>query len=512
MKNSDREFEEEWRKAFEQASDAPEEGSWEKINARLDHDELLHYKRKVGFYKLAVAASVLVLLAASLLLAAQQWLLVTPERQIVGSETTMPETFTTDPIVKSEEQGSAATYGRQAADVLDDAEGNLIPGTAGDQSSTARTGVAKSSDELIDDNDNALIAASTDGGEDKVEKEIDDTNISDSELLALENQVPHGEKYTEALNITSDEEENDTFAPGLSSGSVVLRKLQTKPDMPLLIDMNEGVPETEVYLIPMNRPSRKKDNVKLDDKFFAGLSFGSGRFNPNMQQGAMPIASSYTNFVGMAANNQRQQLQYAITNETETRAAAAYTYGANFGMRLGKRWLVQSGIMYASVNSTESSSTVLTSAGGGQYPTHFSTLNDINMQNASLQYSPGSDFRNNYEFASIPLKAGYYVLDGRMKVLLSAGVSSDMLLSNELSSDNAGLQTFTRSGENSPYNQFLLNGLTSGEIQYILGENYVLSLEPAFRIALSEFTKSEFAYTSRPQLWTVGAGIKYIFR
>src|SRR5690606_21799060 len=131
----------------------------------------------------------------------------------------------------------------------------------------------------------------------------------------------------------------------------------------------------------------------------------------------------------------------------------------------------------------------------------------LNFSNAS--FTQEYDLLNSFEFATIPVKAGYLLVDRKVGLMLTAGVGADIFLSNTLSENNDRLDDVRMtSGSESPFGDVNFNGLVGAELFYKISRQYHLTLEPNYSIALSPITKSQSDFRSHQQTLGISAGLK----
>ena len=120
---------------------------------------------------------------------------------------------------------------------------------------------------------------------------------------------------------------------------------------------------------------------------------------------------------------------------------------------------------------------------------------------------------NNFEFASVPVRVGYIVLDRKFNMIVNGGISSDFYLNNNVSAQGNILSAFDSGTESeTPFHKVHFNGLLGTEFGYVVAGHYHLTLEPSYRVALSSLTKDNFPLSSRPSSFYVTFGLNYRFR
>ena len=96
--------------------------------------------------------------------------------------------------------------------------------------------------------------------------------------------------------------------------------------------------------------------------------------------------------------------------------------------------------------------------------------------------------------------------------MVSAGISSDLFLRNEVSSESGSLETVTvKPGKDGPFRSVYFNGISSVTVFYKLANNYLISLEPSYSQAFTDFNKDDAGFASRPRNYGLAFGFIYQF-
>src|SRR5690606_18283707 len=129
-----------------------------------------------------------------------------------------------------------------------------------------------------------------------------------------------------------------------------------------------------------------------------------------------------------------------------------------------------------------------------------------------IVYSAPYNVNNSMRYLSIPLQAGYLLVDKTIGVQLNAGVATDLFLQNTVSGegDQVADATMPR-GSDSPYRSVNLSGLFGTEVSYRVGPHYRVSLNPGIRYPFNTIYKSELGVQSSPLTFDVGLRFRYIF-
>jgi hypothetical protein len=189
-------------------------------------------------------------------------------------------------------------------------------------------------------------------------------------------------------------------------------------------------------------------------------------------------------------------------------------------MKLSKRWTIESGIQYAMTDVTSKTNVIIendffaqpipnTSEVMGMPP-----IAGMATQDAQVEYvNEDIDLQNSFQFASVPLKAGFIVVDRKVNFKINAGIAADFYLGNTLKDSEKRVATLeVNPGSESPYRDLNFSGLAGIELGYRIVDRLNLSIEPNYRHALQPSTKGTSNFETVPTGFGVLAGLKYSFR
>jgi hypothetical protein len=484
-------FEEHWEEVFQEAEMTPSEGVWDKIDAALSKEEAGYFKRKAFIFKLLAAASIAFALGIGI--------------------------FSLNHYLDDPNQTEIAQYGQRDQDQSNNEISQAIDSEQEPQSIASSAGHTGNSEKSDVNNSEA------------------DTNGNSTIQLAVIGNTPDGSSEATMANNHPGKHSIDAVFPVAEiSGSNIEGDRDQEPQFsfnsfqelfPQGIDSNakdETMGEIDhIYLIPVmpRGASKIRRNSEDTGMLMASLDFSAGQFNPNFQQGSSgfvaPNASyafdSRTEMTSFNATN-KDFLQVRSSGE-ETKPEVAFSYGANVGFMVSKRILLQTGIAYRKANTTT------TTTG------YFENLESNSRVPivASYQYKLGglssvkrideTSLNNQYEFASIPLRAGYIIVNRKVNVTLLAGVSSEFFINNSIVDDSNFLQTISSDdASDSPYKNVYFNGSLGTMLGYTFAGNYMFTIEPSYRVALNSFTKDSFYLSSYPSSFMVSFGVAYNFK
>jgi hypothetical protein len=116
------------------------------------------------------------------------------------------------------------------------------------------------------------------------------------------------------------------------------------------------------------------------------------------------------------------------------------------------------------------------------------------------------------EYISVPVQAGYLLVDRKIGLQLNSGLSTDFFMQNTLTDKSGQMASFSSSaGNDSPYRLISWSGLVGTELSYKIATHYRVSIAPGLRYSLNSVLKSD-AVSTNPLVWDVGFRFRYIFK
>jgi hypothetical protein len=235
--------------------------------------------------------------------------------------------------------------------------------------------------------------------------------------------------------------------------------------------------------IPAAFMNERKGERFEHEKLWASATAASGSYSESSgssfnSPAAMKI---FTNAILLSSTSPNVSSIVPSTGPVPT-VGKSYSYGVIGGMRVAEKWVLQAGVQY--MNQTVGSS-------ASQY----------------ANYGSGSLISTN-EFVSVPVQAGYLLINRKLGWQLNPGMSTDFFVRNTLSNQQTSVSQ--GAGTDSPYRSVNFAGLMSSEFSYRLGKNYRLSVVPGMRYSLNPALKS--VTTGSAVSWDVGFRFRYIFK
>lgn len=276
-------------------------------------------------------------------------------------------------------------------------------------------------------------------------------------------------------------------------------------------DLPEGVgeikeerrvlPEMPAYLMA-SASSSKKTNERT------WLAFGAaaGSYNPgNNASAANARVGQYAQYGSTSFANQS-----APQSNTRSSQGSAYSVGLSIGKKISERWLVQSGVNY--MNQAISYTSNYASYTTTNEQTAF-VADYASKTSAPLAITKPYKVNSSMEFISVPVQAGYMIINREFGLQWNAGVATDVFLRNTLKDQSGQSSKYSQgSGEESPYRSINMAALTSTELSYKLGHQYRVSLVPGVRYSFHSILKSESGSGNKPLILDIGFRFRYIFQ
>ncbi|HEU5291837.1 MAG TPA: outer membrane beta-barrel protein [Cyclobacteriaceae bacterium] len=242
----------------------------------------------------------------------------------------------------------------------------------------------------------------------------------------------------------------------------------------------------------------QKNKPTLKEKIWASLGIGAGSYNPNTSSSmdrSMALSGSGSSFAGQPLG--------------EPSAGTSYSVGVSVASKISKRVVLQGGISYLTQNSTYTSNTV---SGSGAFLNDYAGLSREDAAKDQISTTTPYQVNNNLQYMSIPLQAGYIIIDRDFGLQLNAGISTDVFFQNTLTPEGSDLDEVSQGpGDDSPYRTLNFSGLLGTELSYKVSDHYRIAVNPGVRYALNSIYKSELSAEVSPITFDVALRFRYMF-
>lgn len=538
MKSSEnRKFEEAWKKAFADAEGNVSDSVWNNIDSQLVRAESGEMKKRIVFYKWLAAASVVFALG-------------------VGGVFVYRNSF------EDKDGSRQSSFAQASEDKFEAGKGEEVDN--GKLTIVKEQGEVGSRDALGEDADihrqgrqSSIAAAKEDklavGSVEKIDKAqlaVDKNKVGkvgDPDALVHvidihrqygQRMVGKGEAVENGKGMSKTDEEKKlgdekflTEQTTEASIAIVEEPLKEEAKSAEVKSMNEltGSSQTGVTaVIPTENILKETDTVAfiespikigkveelksdeekkvvkkvVEENWWAAVSGSAGSYDPN---GGAATSS------GLLRNAPAGTFSPSASQNNTASLGTAYSYGINFGKRITPHWVLISGVGFLSQSINYPSNQAVFSASQAQaFSADASKLSNSNGTTAAPINSYELNSIN--EFITVPLQAGYLIVNKKIGVQLNAGVASDIFVRNSLVDPTSRLSTNTQTaGENSTYRTFNWTGLVGTELSYRISNHYRISVIPGMRYSFNSILKPTVGSTITPLIWDVGFRFRYIF-
>jgi hypothetical protein len=463
-------FENSWVNAFEGAEVAPSGTVWTNVELELERAAGGKMKQRLLFYKLLAAAS----LVFAMGIAGVYYL-------TSDTDTTTPSIAQVDHSgvgkdIAADEQESIAPAELKDKELMDSAESSI---RSVDNTSPVAE-LAESSSEYVSQKSLRKESANATN----VNVPVPSTTEGNTGLTPSENIVNvTRESYTvyespfiarPRTRLVSDPKQPVLEIPGKVSTA--------DPGMVLLAQLRDE-----------ERKYQEKEKKSSTENLWTSVGFGAGSFNPNATNATF-MQSSFGSSSAYASN---------------ATSGSSYSLGVQVGGRITNRLVLLGGVAYLTQNASYTSNIASLEA-----TTMKASLNDL-AYNGSTQAVTTSpyDVNSNLQYISLPVQAGYVLVDRKFALQLNGGVATDFFLLNTLTPDTDNVSKVSQGpGDESPYRTVMFSGLVGTEFSYRFSDRYRIAVNPGMRYALNSIYKAEVSTEVSPITYDVALRFRYIFR
>ena len=494
MKNMEREkFEESLKNAFDKAEVSPSDKVWVNIELDLEKAKGGHLKRRLMFYQTLAAASVIFAMAIGGVGFYNSFNTEEPSTGQVATET--PPTRDEMPLaadkqtqeIHEERNSTSPSEGRENPAIAHD---NTASGTAANNS----TGPGNNRHEQQFQN----TGKNSDGSD-----FTDDPSKNASVLITNTNSA---ENLTELPRAIDDRALTPLYSPKEIKITIQPQK-QEEPIVDPVLQMLARLEQRAMEV--QDEKEDKKRNENQNENLWTSVGFAAGSFNTVHSVASSPSPS--TQFANMRTA--------APIVEQETKASGyTYSMGVNVGTKISERWVFQGGVNYMTHASEYTANNVVASTPNFQQQRfRVASTNEIlhadeSDLNNKIVYSAPYSVNNSMRYLSIPMQAGYLLVNRTLGLQLNAGVATDLFLQNTIKAESDQLdKTSQPAGSDSPYRSVNLSGLLGTEVSDRFGEHYRISVNPGIRYPFNTIYKSELGVQSTHLIFDLGLRFRYIF-
>jgi hypothetical protein len=498
-------FEEEWRKAFEDASVPPSDELWGRIESELDK------KKKRGPFLFFLKPSLMATgLAAALALVLGSILFFNREtKSDIAQNTSKPvqtksnsEADLSGTPTKETAQQSLASTGSTAK------LSNTKPNTAEISSASGLT-------------DTRTIASVNAGKTKSRITNLQPVNVSQSAIAANNTNITGTSPDNtpkDAVTLLTPETLTDAKASLAGIESLEGKKYRYFGSR-YTLNRNKLAFDTEEF--------ENTENTSLasnESKVWVGLQSGVAPFDPNMKFGnlnslAYSSANEYAQLANSSVANPGNKDVQVSRPQNDIKAGLAINSGVAVGYKIARKWHLESGVRYLRGNSTLETNTYAFQNNG--YVNTF--LGDYLLQNSAKDYSFGgmsntvvadaSKFGNRYEYLMVPMQVGYEIgITRKLGLNVLAGFSTDIFLQNSIFTDNGLVRgKNTINSDSKIYKPVNFSGLGGVRASYLISRHWQANIGTSYQRALFSGMNSSVDLNMRLQMFGLNYGFNYRF-
>ena len=538
MKSSEnRKFEEAWKKAFADAEGNVSDSVWNNIDSQLVRAESGEMKKRIVFYKWLAAASVVFALGVGgVFVYRNSFEDIDGSRQSSFAEATEDkfeagkgEEVDNGKLTIVKEQGEVGSrdalgedadiyrQGRQSS-IAAAKEDKLAVGSvekidkaqlAVDKNKVGKVGDPDALVQVIDIHrqhgqrmvgkgeavENGKGMSKTDGEKKLGDEKFLTEQTTEASIAIVEEPLKEEAKSAEVKSMNELTGSSQTGVTAIIPTENILKETDTVAfiESPIKIAKVEELKSDE---------EKKVVKKVVEENWWAAVSGSAGSYDPN---GGAATSSS------LLRNAPAGTFSPSASQNNTASLGTAYSYGVNFGKRITPHWVLISGVGFLSQSINYPSNQAVFSASQAQaFSADASKLSNSNGTTAAPINSYELNSIN--EFITVPLQAGYLIVNKKIGVQLNAGVASDIFVRNSLVDPTSRLSTNTQTaGENSTYRTFNWTGLVGTELSYRISNHYRISVIPGMRYSFNSILKPTVGGTITPLIWDVGFRFRYIF-
>lgn len=327
------------------------------------------------------------------------------------------------------------------------------------------------------------------------------------------------------LQAKSNLNPSSSSTPGVAGQKNSFALDNTRKPSPFFVPENAKVPAkpestADPFMLMMARlddeAKAMNDKQKTNKKHFKGEQLWT---SVGMTAGAY-------NTVNRSISNDIHSNAIQTATDQVKASGVAYSFGLSVGTKVSERWVVQGGVNYLNQVSDYTSNIIV----GGNVVGQFNAINGTNAvaladdapkfsrndTEVNWAQTPPFAVSNTMEFISIPVEAGYMVVNKKVGVMVNAGVSTDLFIQNTESANVDGaanpVQTQERGSSDSPFRDLNFIGLLGTEVSYKVGLRYRVALTPGLRYPFNSMYKDDSRIQATPVTFDVGLKFRYIFQ
>ena len=490
-------FEESWQEAFDNAEVKPSENVWKNLELDLEKAKGAQLKRRLVFFQLLAAASLVFAIGVGIGVYFLNRGAVKPTNALVFHPRVQQKT-TTDQKESIQERTKTETA---APDQLKSEETHeTITSEAGNAAKNLQQSVLKKAGKKSQ-------VPNTDKSSSDI---IDSNSIS---IAVADSKLPSEEKLFSTIN------RQHVLPRFVENKKIEFIPLEAAPETDPVATMLARLDQREAELRDSNsaKKDKKEKKGRRSETLWTSIGVAAGTFN-TFNSGAEATAANM-DFLSAQSTYGDDATKASIASRQVSAPGMAYSMGVSVGTKVANRWVLQGGVNYLTQLSEYEAQNAVTIV-RSDMSTSFrpASLNELGGQaqgaatEKTIVTTAPYNINNDIRYLSVPLQAGYLLINKDVGLQVNAGVATDLFLRNTIAADGENMdRSKLDSEDNSLYRAVNFNGIIGTEVSYRFAEHYRVSLNPGVRYPLNTIYKSEVGVNANPLTFDVGLRFRYIF-
>ncbi|GLU56272.1 hypothetical protein Dfri01_57330 [Dyadobacter frigoris] len=507
-------FDEQWKRAFQEASETPPLSAWEGIEARLDEEErekvIPLWWKTPGYWYAAASVAALLLVGIALWDGSYDVNNNKAETQIAANKSASD----TQKTIAEENESIISTQKQNGKEQNLNSE-SAIANVGRSKELPERVNVSKNTVEKLAEQKSAFGK-----GGNIVAPPVENIIATASEfkkegksLIVSDFKKTKEITATKEMSDLTNNPEKPIAIANLDAASQILAEALTPIGYK---DLDVYMQKRYVFFKPdpmaESKPPKKE---KKKQEYWADVNVMPASFNPNINVTNAPSAYA-------SANASRQSLSGS------SRSGASYAVQTQGAKRISKHWSVETGLNYLQGNSTyegggyllnavtSQSENVLQSAfadkaalGSNASPNSPTTGAPLSSSN-TLYIDLNKEVNNNYRFVQVPVQAGFTLNpDKKLSYSVVGGVITNFFVNNEF--ESASGTVITTKAKDDVYRNLNYSATTGLRFNYKLSARLKATLSGSYQKSLLSGFKTSESLESHPSLYGVAWGVRYSF-
>jgi hypothetical protein len=445
-------FEQGFSLAFEGAEIAPESHLWDRIDAVLAKSQNSSFRKRLLFFQLVAAASLVFAAGITLF-------------QVLSTDNDNPSLNSSQQIESSEIKPDYKSEDPIENNTLAESRGIDNKADANESNNTAQL------------NDQMDVIK-----EPAVPIKIEDTDTQKSkESIAIVENNKDQNHIAALTSMNSEYSSNKVEMFIKPSGYQIISELKSY----------------EPLFIPIWTKKPEEDKSAL----WASAGFAAGSYNPS--SGVLNLGFAAADETAVMSPADQQDGAGLFSEQQNGRSIGG---GVGFGGKLSRKWLLESGLNYIH-SEIDGTTNGFIESNGNNYPVFY----DSKFAGA-IQSTNNYGVTNSLDFISVPIKAGYVIIDKKIGWVATGGLGSNFLIGNSLSSDLTQLDRVNYSIGDSPYRRLSWSGIIGTEVYFNITKDYQLLVVPQYNFGISEITREESSFSIIPNSFNLGIRFRYLLK